>query len=203
MDIPFYEEDPLRKDTREGSVFVIGPESSGTTWISEIVQHHPDVHSVHHFSYPAGGATPNSIIRDGGQGEQGRFWPDLWEYDSLGLSSVIIICRDITVTSLAQDRAGYGGNVMCMYMEDSIIEEAKKYIKDQLEMWKGKFAVMSYETMIQWPSLQLSQTFRLLDYDHNKFDYDILNDSGRHFFPTDGNEKYIRRNQNELRNQDR
>tara|TARA_Y100000310_G_scaffold338969_1_gene430159 strand:- start:984 stop:1505 length:522 start_codon:yes stop_codon:yes gene_type:complete len=159
----FYLEDPSRKDTKEGSVFVIGPEASGTKWIANIIQHHPDIHCVHHFSYPSG---------------KKKYWTDLWKFDSLGLSSVIIVCRDLTITKLSQERMGY------IKETDKSIKQAKSYIQEQLSTWKGKFALLSYESMLQWPSLQLSQIFRLLDYDINSFDYNIID-------PIDGNKKYI------------
>ena len=68
---------------------------------------------------------------------------------------------------------------------EKYIDTAKTYIKQQLSIWKGKVALISYESMLQWPTIELSQTFRLLDYDENKFDYNTIK-------PIDGNKKYVR-----------
>ena len=163
-DKDFYEKDIKRKESRTGSVIVIGPEASGTKWISKTIKNHEDVHCVHHLSFPSG---------------EDRHWPDLWKFDKLGLSSIIIVCRDETITKLSQERMGY------TKQPEKYIDTAKTYIKQQLSTWKGKVALISYESMLQWPTIELSQTFRLLDYDENKFDYNTIK-------PIDGNKKYVR-----------
>ncbi len=181
----FYKADGARQKNKTGSVFVIGPEASGTQWVASFIGNHEDIHCVHHLSYPAGS----------GLGEDGRHWPDIWKFDPSGLSSVIILCRDKNITQLSQSNMGYEKTVQLWtsetdfdavsYTDESIIRQSIKYITEQLSKWKGKFAMLSYESMIQWPTLQLSQVFRLLNYDVNKFDYSTIK-------PIDGNKKYVR-----------
>ena len=185
FDKKFYKEDEERLKDRIGSVFVIGPESSGTQWVASFLENHEDIHCVHHLSYPAGS----------GMGEDGRHWPDIWKFDPSGLSSVIVVCRDTNITQVSQRNMGYEKTVQLWtsetdfegisYDEESLIKQSIHYITEQLSQWKGKFAILSYESMIQWPTLQLSQVFRLLNYDVNKFDYSTVK-------PIDGNKKYIK-----------
>jgi hypothetical protein len=181
----FYKEDSSRQKNKTGSVFVIGPEASGTQWVASFLGNHEDIHCVHHLSYPSGS----------GIGEEGRHWPDICKFDPSGLSSVIVVCRDVNITQVSQRNMGYAKTVQSWtsetefenfsYDEESIMQQATDYITEQLARWKGKFAMLSYESMIQRPTLQLSQVFRLLNYDVNKFDYNTVK-------PIDGNKKYVK-----------
>lgn len=144
------------------NIYIIGPESSGTSWVADLIARHPSVKKVVHLSYPTNPsgqviAELKDPARDGrcevvNAPPGDRHWPDLNEHDPTRTSPIIICSRDDTCAKRSQAARGF------MAMEPrSNSAQARDIILKQVMGWKGPVTICSYETLVQWGGSYFSQ----------------------------------------------
>jgi hypothetical protein len=146
---------------------VVGPESSGNRWFAQVLRAHHGIGEVIQTSFPANPA-PRTC------------WPKLRDFDPTGEATVFVMCRDSSVTKLAQKRH----RNFEVHPGFTDLDEALHQLGQQIERWPGKVIFVSYETLVTWGVLYLKQIFDLAGLDH-EFNFHV------HFQATDGNARYF------------
>ena len=131
---------------------VIGPEDSGTNWLTWIVNQHPDVNHCKHYSYPSH------------RGKE-RHYLDLKNVSDD--YKVLIVTREKWMTKVGQMRVGYA------YFDPipSDPDEANSVILKQIENTNKEYFFVSYETLVTWKGLYLKQLFKTMGLNPKVYNY--------------------------------
>lgn len=144
-------------------VIVIGPEHSGTRWVSGLLSIHPEIEFFKHLSYPSGGEWPKI--------------DQIYINEKLkGTNLKIIICvRDKTCNNLSAEKSSSYKNNKKVIAQDygNLVDDAISIINKQIQaIDKSDLVFISYESLLLHRKLVLQQTFRLLGINEDNYDYD-------------------------------
>lgn len=133
--------------------FVIGPEDSGTNWLTWIIQQHPQVNYCKHYSYPSNQGVDRHYL------DMNKL-PDHIK--------IVIVAREKWMTKAGQMRVGYAD----FDPIPSDPDEANNVILKQIENTKKEYFFVSYDTLVTWKGLYLKQLFKTIGLDPTVYNYE-------------------------------
>jgi len=150
---------------------IIGPESTGNHWISDVFALHPDV-QVYNQSYPCYKYHARRYIPA----------PEILTDTINEQSWLIILTRDINIIQLATQNAGHNAK----QPQDAFnIWTTLDKLHEQICQWPNKnIEFFSYESFIMWQDNYLIHILRKIGLDPQKMPFDKIQYKN-------GNTKYI------------
>lgn len=176
-------------------VIVIGPQHSCTRLFTAIIDRHPDVSFVEHWSVPSGTKTylfPHDV-------DPHDMKPKEWD-------RIIVINRDSNAIDMSCERDGIK---IHENENENQSQKSKAFIRSAIdnlsEAERSKISFVSFESLADYKELYLRQVFITMGLDPGVYDYNL---SGRYIFDPprwftvildikDSNRKYLSRLWNE------
>jgi len=150
-------------------VVVVGVAGSGTYWMTELMQAHPEVQTAFHYSFPSGVYPPAC------------HYPQLVEHHPKRDIALIWMCRDRTITQLSQLRRGFDAGGSSLFDFDRSMEEIAKQVRG----WNGPYIFVSYEMLVSMGAGYLSKLLAGFGLDPVLYPWSKL-------VVKDGNAKYVK-----------
>lgn len=133
-------------------VFVAGVEDSGTRWVTCLLNAHPDIDIVHHYSNP-GGAEFQPLL----------LWAERKGLDPM--DDIVLVVRDMSCVRASRQASGAkprGG---------AVADTALEQIWHDLEALPNPVMVVSYEALVASRDRYLTHIFRQLGVSPTNYPY--------------------------------